>query len=122
MFFLDIEWKGKLLQRLSIDNDEQIFDRLDELQRTNQLDQTGFLSPRVFCSTPLVILVSEQQSKIAEYEDTIEKLRSQRERMLTKMKDIKTNNESLISQVNRSSFSCILIEFNSAQRISTNHR
>ena len=36
---------------------------------------------------------------IGEHEETLEKLRDQRERMLTKMKEMKTNNESLTDQV-----------------------
>jgi len=49
--------------------------------------------------TSLNITVSEQRNKIVEYEETLEKLRSQRERMLTKMKEMKTNNELLTNQV-----------------------
>lgn len=43
--------------------------------------------------------VSEQRTKIIEHEETLEKLRTQRERMLSKMKEIKTHNETLIDQV-----------------------
>ncbi len=50
--------------------------------------------------TSLNITVSEQRNKILEYEETLEKLRSQRERMLNKMKEMKTNNETLTNQVN----------------------
>ncbi len=49
--------------------------------------------------TSLNITVSEQRKKILEHEETLEKLRSQRERMLAKMKDMKTNNEILADQV-----------------------
>jgi uncharacterized coiled-coil protein SlyX len=43
--------------------------------------------------------VTEQHTKILEHEETIEKLRAQRERMLSKMKEMKTNNEALADQV-----------------------
>ncbi len=43
--------------------------------------------------------VSEQRNKILEYEETIEKLRVQREKMLNKMKEMKANNETLTDQV-----------------------
>ena len=42
---------------------------------------------------------STMKKAIGEHEETLEKLRDQRERMLTKMKEIKTNNESLTDQV-----------------------
>ncbi len=50
--------------------------------------------------TSLNTTVLEQRNKILEYEETLEKLRSQRERMLTKMKEMKTNNETLTNEVN----------------------
>lgn len=78
VLYLAREFEEELLKRLSIDNLTQVFTRLDELEHS---------------------LLSEQQLKLTEYEDTLEKLRSQRERMLNKMKDIKTNNETLTSQV-----------------------
>lgn len=43
--------------------------------------------------------ISEQRNQILEYEETAGKLRSQRERMLSKMKEMKTNNETLADQV-----------------------
>ena len=82
---LATEFQEELLKHLSIDNIDQIFTRLDELNHPKTAS-----------------LVSEQQLKLAECEDTLEKLRSQRERMLNKMKDIKINNETLTTQVNLS--------------------
>lgn len=54
--------------------------------------------------TSLNITLSEQRNKILEYEETSEKLRSQRERMLNKMKEMKTNNEILTNQVDFKKF------------------
>lgn len=86
---LATEFQEELLKHLSIDNIDQLFTHLDELKHP-QPDPTT------------TALISEQQLKLAECEDTLEKFRSQRERMLTKMKDIKTNNETLTAQVNLS--------------------
>lgn len=54
--------------------------------------------------TSLNITLSEQRNKILEYEETSEKLRSQRERMLNKMKEMKTNNEILTNRVDFKKF------------------
>jgi predicted nucleic acid-binding Zn-ribbon protein len=47
----------------------------------------------------LNMTISEQRNKILEKEEVVEKLRSQRERMLNKMKEMKINNETLTNQV-----------------------
>jgi len=47
----------------------------------------------------LNMTISEQRNKILENEEVVEKLRSQRERMLNKMKEMKINNETLTNQV-----------------------
>lgn len=63
----------------------------------NNHDSTSVLSS-------LNTTISEQENKILEYEDTTSKLRSQRERMLNKMKEMKINNETLTEQVKNSFF------------------
>jgi len=47
----------------------------------------------------LNITITEQRKKILEHEETLEKIRAQRERMLNKMKEMKSNNETLANQV-----------------------
>jgi uncharacterized coiled-coil protein SlyX len=47
----------------------------------------------------LNITITEQRKKILEHEETLEKIRAQRERMLNKMKEMKGNNETLANQV-----------------------
>ena len=47
----------------------------------------------------LNVTIVEQRAKLVVHEETLEKLRSQRERMLTKMKELKGNNEKLSSQL-----------------------
>ncbi|CAF1103599.1 unnamed protein product [Adineta steineri] len=87
-------FKQKLLTHLSIDNEEQIFDRLNEINQINTKLQNIDDS-----ANTLNITITDQHKKIREHEDTIEKLRSQRERMLTKMKEMKINNETLANQL-----------------------
>ncbi|CAF3945710.1 unnamed protein product [Adineta steineri] len=87
-------FKQKLLTHLSIDNEEQIFDRLNEINQINTKLQNIDDS-----TNTLNITITDQHKKIREHEDTIEKLRSQRERMLTKMKEMKINNETLANQL-----------------------
>ncbi|CAF4319094.1 unnamed protein product, partial [Adineta steineri] len=93
-FILVSNFKQKLLTHLSIDNEEQIFDRLNEINQINTKLQNIDDS-----TNTLNITITDQHKKIREHEDTIEKLRSQRERMLTKMKEMKINNETLANQL-----------------------
>ncbi|CAF4691987.1 unnamed protein product, partial [Rotaria sp. Silwood2] len=94
-------FKQQLLTRLSIDNEEKIFDRLSEIEKINvdlkeKLQNHNDTNSTL---TSLNITISEQRNQILEHAETLEKLRAQRERMLSKMKEMKTNNEELTDQL-----------------------
>ncbi|CAF3710609.1 unnamed protein product [Rotaria sordida] len=93
-------FKQQLLTRLSIDNEEKIFDRLSEIEKMNTdlKDKLQNHNDTNSTLTSLNITISEQRNQILEKEETLEKLRTQRERMLSKMKEMKTNNETLTNQ------------------------
>ncbi|CAM4858866.1 unnamed protein product [Rotaria socialis] len=94
-------FKQQLLTRLSIDNEDKILDRLSEIERMDSDLKEKLKSHDCTNSTvtSLNVTISEQRSKILEHEETLEKLRTQRERMLNKMKEMKTNNEILVNQL-----------------------
>ncbi|CAF5133870.1 unnamed protein product, partial [Rotaria magnacalcarata] len=94
-------FKQQLLTRLSIDNEDKILDRLSEIERMDSDLKEKLKSHDCTNSTvtSLNVTISEQRSKILEHVETVEKLRTQRERMLNKMKEMKTNNEILANQL-----------------------
>ncbi|UJR14143.1 hypothetical protein I4U23_001137 [Adineta vaga] len=94
------DFKQQLLNRLAIDNEEHIFDRLNELYQMNTDLQNKLQTINDSSST-----IASLNKTISEHEETSEKLRAQRERMLNKMKEMKTNNESLTDQLKQANLS-----------------
>ena len=90
------DFKRDLLQRLSVDSEEQLLHRLAELEQLATGKHNGDQNDTI---DALNVTIGEQRAKLVEHEETLDKLRAQRERMLTKMKELKGNNEKLSSQL-----------------------